>query len=322
MNLIVAILLSTLLYITQADDDFPSTLHLPPYPTKPNNISYYFDHEVYSLIENEKSQTIFHSDSEEKDDFYGTYHIKLYLIFEQFTNFTCLQFNNTREPVKNIGINFFVSKDDKNHVELSRNKENPTIVNLTEKVYKDPFLFRYFLAKALGFVPETQRIDKVSELNIFNDNIEEDFRKEYEESTYYFSYFFESDFDFKSAAMPNYNFSIKTPLKYPKKKVAYESTFYPYYELMMKRNYGFSFSDYKKISYMYCYNDYKEKFCNSGYSYNHGNFSTCLCPEGYAGRYCQIIKNFHHSNCPPELNIIANNPEYKEMTLRAEDNNC
>uniref|UniRef100_A0A0N5B4Z5 EGF-like domain-containing protein n=1 Tax=Strongyloides papillosus TaxID=174720 RepID=A0A0N5B4Z5_STREA len=324
MLLIIAILLSTLLYKAQSESDVSPMMGLPPYPKKPNFIPYFFDVHVRNIVNNIVSQSVLNTDSEDEDDFYGNFKSKLRLMLEEFKNNTCLQFDETNKPADKIGINFFVSDNDKNHVELSRSKNSPTILRLTRKVYEDPFKFRYFFAKALGLMPEIQRIDRESELTIFKDSIDESFYKDYEKSTCYYSHFFESDFDFKSAAMPIDNLGFRSPSKHPKHNKIYQSYLEPYYELMLKKGYDFSFSDYRQISYMYCDFSYEENECENGgypYIYKEDSNPECKCPRGYWKDKCQTIKDFKHQECPTPNKITAN-PNYQEMTLEARSSNC
>uniref|UniRef100_A0A0N5B6W4 EGF-like domain-containing protein n=1 Tax=Strongyloides papillosus TaxID=174720 RepID=A0A0N5B6W4_STREA len=242
------------------------------------------------------------------------------LQFEEFNLHTCLQFEENQRTLNKIGINFFESKDKKNNVKLSRSKDKATNLTLTEEVYTDRFALRFFIAKALGLMPEIQRIDRDLELNIFTDKIRDSFIKEYEKSTYYYSYLFETDFDFKSAAMPNYYFGLKPEFKGKKENITYKSIQNPYYDLMMKKRYDFSFSDYKKISYMYCNFTYEDNVClNDGYYYENSP-RWCKCPTGYDGKHCEKINTFF-SSCGNPINLTATlNP--KKITLNYANKNC
>uniref|UniRef100_A0A0N5C4P0 EGF-like domain-containing protein n=1 Tax=Strongyloides papillosus TaxID=174720 RepID=A0A0N5C4P0_STREA len=242
------------------------------------------------------------------------------LILQEFKLHTCLQFEENLRTLKDIGINFFESKNGKNNVKLSRSKDEATNLTLTEEVYTDRFALRFFIAKALGLMPEIQRIDRDLELNIFNDKIQDSFIEEYEKSTYYYSYLFETDFDFKSAAMPNYYFGLKPEFKEKKENITYKSIQNPYYDLMMKKRYDFSFSDYKKISYMYCNFTYEDNVClNDGYYYEKIPFY-CTCPSGYSGQYCQNV-GYTYSSCgyPTVINATST-PQ--QMKLEYARENC
>uniref|UniRef100_A0A0N5BU52 Peptidase M12A domain-containing protein n=1 Tax=Strongyloides papillosus TaxID=174720 RepID=A0A0N5BU52_STREA len=71
---------------------------------------------------------------------------------------TFLKFIKIKNPITNVGINFFSNKKE-DKVVLSYDDKKPTVVNLTKETYGYKHLVGYYLGYALGLIPELARKD-------------------------------------------------------------------------------------------------------------------------------------------------------------------
>uniref|UniRef100_A0A0K0FI59 Metalloendopeptidase n=1 Tax=Strongyloides venezuelensis TaxID=75913 RepID=A0A0K0FI59_STRVS len=246
-----------------------------PYPIKPSFVSYFTKSDLGSKL-------IKSIDS----------------ILSDLSSFICLQFKKQKNLVKNkIGINFY-SKKEYSKVELSSSGKKPTKVYLEKSINKNDLLF--YIGYALGLVPETTRNDSRLYVDVFEKNISPpNFEKYYKVKNYDSEVIASTSFDFYSKMLPSQKFkSVKGRLTYK-----FKGSLFQYYEKYVYNTEFFSFSDVKRLWYLYCSEKCEPLDCrNGGYSIN--SCQKCRCPPPFTGEKCEKL-NPNQRSCGNKQEFIA-----------------
>uniref|UniRef100_A0A0K0F4E1 Metalloendopeptidase n=1 Tax=Strongyloides venezuelensis TaxID=75913 RepID=A0A0K0F4E1_STRVS len=244
----------------------------PAYIKTPNNIKAYISKEL---------------------DERGTIASQLY----NFPYVSCLRFNLQNHPVKQMGINFFLSKS-YNRVQLSTSSKKPTKVLLKKSTLVYTKELFYYIGLALGLMPEIKRFDRDKYVKVFSKNILSKFQSCYKKEKYNDKLIAGTGFDFSSAMLVPPFYGSK------RNKKTYKTKLYPYYERTFSVYKVFSHNDLKRINYLYCGNRCnKTNDCHRGGYYNL-KCDACNCPMGITGKNCEDIEA-NDKKCNTKNKLVA-----------------
>uniref|UniRef100_A0A0N5CBA8 EGF-like domain-containing protein n=1 Tax=Strongyloides papillosus TaxID=174720 RepID=A0A0N5CBA8_STREA len=247
----------------------------PPYPTSPESVMYYISTHLGTQLTNDI------------DNF-----------LKYLSHVMCLDFKRQKDSVKNnIGINFYSKKYNK--VGLSTDKKKPTKVYLKKGLTRRELLF--FIGNALGLVSEITRYDSKRYVKVFENNIQESyFEKYYEVRQYDSDVIANTSFDFYSTMLPSPKFKSKNG----RETYTFISDLSKYYEKTVYTTKFFSFSDVKRLWYLYCSDKCKEKDICMNNGFLKKDYRTCICPSPFTGEKCEELY-LDQENCSNKQEFIA-----------------
>uniref|UniRef100_A0A0N4Z7K0 Metalloendopeptidase n=1 Tax=Parastrongyloides trichosuri TaxID=131310 RepID=A0A0N4Z7K0_PARTI len=200
-------------------------------------------------------------------------------------NNTCVKFKESNECFTNTsGIIFHKSNNCYSFVgKYYKNK--PQTIGIGPACNTSVTSIIHEIAHALGLYHEQSRPDRDDVIIFLKDYVDPKYTVNFAITPEDTVKLYETGYDFGSAMhYPFTSYGINnTGILMPK---IYE------YKNMMGQRYEMTFNDYKKINLHYCGKKckrWKTKCFNSGYR-NPKNCGKCICPNGYKGRKCTLLK--------------------------------
>uniref|UniRef100_A0A0K0FQ45 Metalloendopeptidase n=1 Tax=Strongyloides venezuelensis TaxID=75913 RepID=A0A0K0FQ45_STRVS len=261
----------------------------PPYPLLPRSVKFFVHKDIIS-----------------KD---------IELILATLSKSVCLKFEKQNMELSKIGINFYLTDNKTDEVNLSSSISQPTKVYLTKSTLRSRRLVNYHIGLALGLTPEISRHDRNNFVTILWNNIDKPFKKYFKLANFSKKKIFNTAFDFGSTMLLSPSYGSKNNVH------AYKSKLSPYYIRMNGKIQEFSYNDIKLLNDLYCDEICKNKIkgCkNSEYPSN--KCTVCRCPKEFTGKQCKFLAR-HVGQCGNKRFFWASK-KYKYIAINNFDGLC